>query len=153
MGITRHPLFLDSGALPAVPVDLALMARLRNSFETVSDGTALADAFYFKLFAAHPQLRALFPTDMAAQKEKLLASLRTVVIEMHRPDVVGTALARLGKSHVGYGAKPEHYPVVCQMMLEALVEVGKIDADTRNDWRTALERVSAAMLRGAQSES
>jgi hemoglobin-like flavoprotein len=151
MSITKHPLFLDTDNLGSLPIDAQLIARLRASFESVRpDGAALAAAFYRRLFAAHPQLRMLFPADMTRQMEKLIAALSLVVDEMHRPDLVGPQLARLGGAHVAYGALPEHYPIVCDTLVEALTEVGHIDAEARAEWRTALERISAAMLRGAR---
>jgi len=151
MSVTKHPLFLDSDNLGPLPIDAQLIARLRASFERVRpEGAALAQAFYRRLFAAHPQLRLLFPTDMTRQMEKLIATLSLVVDEMHRPEVVGPNLAQLGGAHVGYGARPEHYPVVCETLVEALVEVGQIDAEARAEWRTALERISGAMQRGAR---
>ena len=149
MGICRHPLFLDPGHLARLPVDANLVARLRTNFERVAArGTALAEAFYRRLFAAHPELRPLFPSDMSQQHLKLLATLRAVMDELDQPDAVAPRLLRLGHDHVGYGAKPEHYPIVCEHLAEAMREVGGGDLEVRSDWLTALQRVSAAMLRG-----
>jgi hemoglobin-like flavoprotein len=150
MAITKHPLFLDADNLGATPFDAALMARLRASFERVKpNAPALADAFYRRLFERAPQVRMLFPDDMVKQKQKLVAALALVVEEMHRPDVIGPKLAQLGVAHVGYGARPEHYPLVGATLLDALTEVGGLDAELRTEWRTAIERISAAMMRGA----
>jgi hemoglobin-like flavoprotein len=150
MAVTKHPLFLDADNLGATPLDAALLARLRASFERVkTNAPALADAFYRRLFERAPQVRMLFPDDMARQKEKLVATLVLVVDEMHRPDVVGPKLAQLGFAHLGYGARPEHYPIVGATLVDALAEVGGLDAELRTEWRTAIERIAAAMIRGA----
>jgi hemoglobin-like flavoprotein len=52
---------------------------------------------------------------------------------------------------VRYGARPEHYPVVCDELVLAMGEIAG-DAwgqDLERDWRNALHLVSAAMMAGA----
>lgn len=156
MGVTKHPLFLEPGHLGRLRADERSIARLRASYhELALHGTALADVFYARLFERQPALRGLFPSDLAAQKKKLLDSLGLVVANLHEPALVATALERLGHGHVGYGARTEHYPIVCAELLAAIGEIGgpTFDADLLDEWRTALEQVSAAMLRGAARPS
>jgi hemoglobin-like flavoprotein len=153
MGVTRHPLFDDSGRLGGVPVDTALAHRLRESLERVlGRDEKLVDRFYVRLFADHPELRAMFPDDMTAQKAKLEKTLRSVASGLDAPGMLSQDLAKLGLLHQEVGARPEHYPFVCSALLRAMAETrgGEFDAETARDWETALARVSAIMLAGAR---
>src|SRR5688572_2466084 len=100
MGVTRHPLFDDSGRLGGVPVDTALAKRLRESLERVlgRDDT-LIERFYARLFSEHPELRSMFPTDMTAQRAKLEKTLRSVATGLDAPGMLSQELAKLGKLH------------------------------------------------------
>ncbi|KIT15055.1 globin domain-containing protein [Jannaschia aquimarina] len=80
----------------------------------------LATHFYGRLFAAHPALRPLFPTDLTAQQRKFEDMLVVLVSGLTVPDGVAGALRQLAVSHIGYGAKPEHYPVVAEVLMDSL---------------------------------
>ena len=65
-------------------------------------------------------MQPLFPGDMTKQRRKLMASLAIVVHGLSDlPSILPTASA-LAKRHVGYGAKPEHYPLVGEALLWTL---------------------------------
>src|SRR6187397_3219577 len=122
MGVTKHPLFVDGG--PAeVPPDRALIRRLQASFAraTAQDGV-LADRFYARLFAEHPELRTMFPADMAMQKLKLFATLAEVVAHLQDPASSKVVLEELGRAHASFGAVDAHYPIVCDMLTKALAD-------------------------------
>lgn len=156
MGITRHPLFLAQGHLEHLRTDDATARTLQQSFRDLTlQSSALADTFYARLFERQPALRAMFPADLAAQKQKLVESLGMVVSHLHDPQLIGSALARLGEGHERRGVRPEHYPIVCAVLLQAMVEVGGPSFTTavRHEWLVALERVSGAMVREAASQS
>lgn len=82
-------------------------------------GTA-ADLFYGRLFAIAPQVRALFPADMAEQKTKLMAMLGLAVANLNHPDTVVPALQDLGRKHVAYGTQAAHYAPVGEALLWTL---------------------------------
>lgn len=111
----------------------------------------MSDRFYERLFQTAPGVRALFPKDMASQKRHLLAAVSLVVKDSHRLDVLAKPLQDMGKRHVGYGAKPEHYPVVRDTMLATLAEfAGPLWTPAlAQAWTDALNRVAAIMLEGA----
>jgi hemoglobin-like flavoprotein len=79
-----------------------------------------AEIFYERLFEVAPSVRALFPNDMAEQRLKLMAMLATVVAGLSDLPSVLPAASALAKRHVGYGARPEHYPVVGEVLLWTL---------------------------------
>ena len=70
-------------------------------------GTA-ADLFDGRLFEIAPQLRGLFPDDMTAQKQKLMAMLGLVVANLNQPETMVPALQDLGRKHCAYGTQAAH---------------------------------------------
>lgn len=79
-----------------------------------------ADLFYDRLFEVTPALRKLFPQDLAEQKGKLMTMLTATVTNLHQLYTILPAVEALGKRHVGYGVKPEHYALVGGALLWTL---------------------------------
>ena len=79
-----------------------------------------ADLFYDRLFESAPGVRPLFPDDMAEQKKKLMQMLATAVANLHRVEEILPALEDLGRRHVDYGTRPEHYDTVGEALLWTL---------------------------------
>ena len=107
-----------------------------------------ATIFYDRLFETAPQVRSLFPSDMAEQRGKLMATLTAVVGGLaNLPSILPTASA-LAKRHVSYGARAEHYPVVGAALLWTL-EKGLGESwtpDVANAWKAAYGTLSAFMI-------
>ncbi len=151
MSITRHPLYDDPRSLAPAPLDEGLVRRLEASFHGLAgQADALAERFYDRLFRRAPGVRPLFPEDLREQRKKLVDTLAFVVQHLRSPDEVLPRLRSLGTAHVKYGARPEHYPVVCEELVFAMGEIAGTawDTDTERDWRNALHLVSAAMIGG-----
>jgi nitric oxide dioxygenase len=146
MKLTKHPLML-SGALP-VPVDQAVLRKLELSFEVLSQhAEAFTRGFYDRLFKAAPAVRGMFPAEMGPQREKLFESLKQTVSFLRDPAKELEHLSALGARHVGYGAKAEHYPLVCRCMVGAMAEAcgPAWNADLSTEWTQALRLVSDLM--------
>jgi hemoglobin-like flavoprotein len=126
--------------------------RVRASFALVVPiKEAAADLFYNRLFEIAPQVRALFPDDLAEQKRKLMAMIATAVGGLHNLDNLVPAVKALGARHVGYGAKAEHYAVVGEALLWTL-ERGLGEAFTpevRQSWTKVYGTLAAVMQAGA----
>src|SRR6201995_5712607 len=104
--------------------------------------------FYDRLFEVAPSVATLFPADMTEQRKKLMATLAGVVGGLNNLDSILPAASALAKRHVGYGAKPEHYPVVGGALLWTL-EKGLGDAWTPElaaAWTTAYGTLSGYMI-------
>lgn len=128
--------------------------RIRDSFDLVAPRAGeLMDTFYGLLFERYPSVRPLFPSDMSKQKQHLTAAVALVVKHAGNLAALEPALMEMGARHVGYGAKPEHYPLVGATMLDALERVAgpAWNATLREDWGWALNAVAAAMVKGAES--
>jgi nitric oxide dioxygenase len=92
---------------------LEQVAVVQQSFAKVAP---IADRgavmFYDRLFEIAPQVKAMFPADMAEQRQKLMAMLAVVVNGLSNLESVLPVASARAKRHVTYGAKPEHYHVV-----------------------------------------
>ncbi len=83
----------------------------------------LADRFYSRLFARHPQLRSLFPAELSQQKRKLISALAMIVQNLRYPEELTAMAEGLAQRHSQYGVKREQYPLVGAVLLESLQDV------------------------------
>ncbi|MCG3138820.1 MAG: Bacterial hemoglobin [Phycisphaerae bacterium] len=133
-------------------MDQALIVRLESSFQLLAPrGAELVDCFYCRLFAEHPEVRPLFPEDMREQKKKLLTSLVLVINNLRTPEKLLAPLHQLGRNHVAYGTKPEHYPIVRDTLVAAMIDLAgpAWNSQLTCDWNSAIDLVSTIMLEGA----
>jgi len=79
-----------------------------------------AGLFYNRLFEIDPSLRGMFKTDIKEQGKKLMLMIGTAVGGLDRLDQIVPAVQALGKRHVGYGVKDEHYATVAAALLWTL---------------------------------
>jgi hemoglobin-like flavoprotein len=100
------------------PDQIALVQQSFAKVAPISDQAAAL--FYDRLFEVAPQLRSLFPGDMAEQRKKLMATLAVVVNGLDRLDTVLPAASALAKRHVKYGVAPDHYAIVGNALLWTL---------------------------------
>ena len=97
------------------------IARVQQSFATVAPiADQAAVMFYDRLFELAPAVKPLFPSDMAEQRRKLMATLAIVVNGLSNLETILPAASALATRHVAYGARPEHYPVVGAALLWTL---------------------------------
>lgn len=153
MPISRHPLSGPLPALPGVRVDPRAIRFLRDSLAAMAvRGTSLTADFYAALFARYPGVRVLFPADMKAQEAKLLESLKSVIDHLEDGPGVRRRLVELGRRHYKYGALPEHYPIVCSLLLETMAKASGAawTPELAAEWDQALRLVSEAMIAGSQ---
>ena len=126
---------------------------VRDSFALLAPhADEVAAAFYDRLFALDPALRALFPADLAAQRRKLVAALAMAVGALDRPEALAPALAALGRRHAGYGVEDGHFATVGAVLLATLEGRlgGRFDAATRDAWTACYGLVAGAMRDGAR---
>ena len=104
--------------------------------------------FYDRLFEVAPAVRSMFPDDMTEQRKKLMTTLAVVVNGLANLEAVLPAASALAKRHVGYGAKPEHYPVVGGALLWTLEKgLGETwTPETAAAWTAAYGTLSGYMI-------
>jgi hemoglobin-like flavoprotein len=97
---------------------------LEASFqEVVLHWEAFAVAFYERLFTRFPDTRVFFAsTDMSEQRKTLQVALALIVQLLQEPEVLGGMLQDLGRRHVTYWIRPEHYPLVGNVLLETFAD-------------------------------
>ena len=89
-----------------------------------------AAIFYAKLFELDPSVKPMFAnSDMSEQGKKLMQMITIAVNGLDNLEGLIGAVQQLGKRHVGYGVKAEHYDTVGAALLDTL-GVGLGDAFT-----------------------
>jgi hemoglobin-like flavoprotein len=114
----------------------------------ISDAAAVL--FYDQLFALDPSLRGLFKSDMAEQRAKLMAMLTTAVRSLGRRETLVPVLRELGRRHIGYGVKPDHYETVGAALLATLEKgLGQdFTPPVREAWVVCYTSIAREMLEG-----
>ena len=84
----------------------------------ISDDAAAI--FYARLFELDPTLKQLFKSDLKEQGRKLMTMLSTAVNGLNNLESLVETVQNLGKRHVNYGVKPEHYDTVAMALLDTL---------------------------------
>ena len=93
----------------------------------------------------------MFHTCIELQARKLVDSLAYTVVSLEDPPKLIPALEAMGRRHVSYGVRDEHYATVTMALLQMFDEtLGKeFTPAAREAWTKALGFVSAVMQRGA----
>jgi hemoglobin-like flavoprotein len=134
------------------PLSPAQIALLRGSFSIVEKKAGIAGlVFYRNLFTLAPSLRALFQSDIELQGCKFMDALRFTIETLEDPAVLTPVLEALGRRHVGYGTRNEHYNVVIEaLMLTLQQSLGpKFTEAAARAWRLALTHLANTMKHGA----
>lgn len=144
--------------MPAQPKALtrSQVAAIQDSFTRIAPKAGqVATDFYKNLFTAHPEVRALFPDDMAAQKEKLVGTLAYVVKGLGNVSDIQKAVRDLGVRHRGYRATPKHYEAVGAALLTTLqTHLGpKWTPELKDAWATAYQFLSTTMIEAAAARA
>jgi hemoglobin-like flavoprotein len=107
-----------------------------------------ANLFYERLFTLDPSLRALFPTEMAEQKRKLLTMLSAAVNGLSNVATLVPVLQALGRRHAAYRVEARHYPIVGQALLDTLaLGLGPaFTPETKEAWMVVYGVVADTMI-------
>lgn len=130
------------------------ISLIRQSWEKVSPIADTAAAlFYQRLFELDPGLRALFPENLANQRTKLMNMLAVVVNNLDALRPLLPTIRELGRRHVNYGVREEHYATVGAALLWALGQgLGEDFSDeVRDAWTAAYGVLSRTMCEAART--
>ena len=92
---------------------------LLKGYELVSEvlDEAVFD-FYTELFKLYPAVKPLFEnTSDRDQAIKLSAALKLLVNNLHDENALRATLLSMGARHQAYGALPDHYPIVAELLV------------------------------------
>ena len=125
---------------------------VQQSFGAVAPiAEAAAGLFYDRLFVLDPSLRRLFRGNMVEQGRHLMTTLAVAVRGLDNLEALIPAVQALGRRHIGYGVRDEHYATVGEALLWTL-EQGLGEAFTpevRAAWAAAYELLSTTMIEAA----
>lgn len=124
---------------------------LRNSMgRLIPACEAVSAQCYRRLFEMHPEIQTLFPDDMESQQEKLVLMLASAIDMLGDRTQFHARCAELGRQHLGYGARPEHYPIVIGLILEELGRAADppLTEEEQRCWVLLFQLIESAMLSG-----
>lgn len=138
---------------PEAPVTAAQVALVQESWAAVEPiADKAAELFYGRLFETAPEVQSLFKSsDMKEQGKKLMQMITVAVKGLSNLEAIVPAVQELGKRHVKYDVKEEHYAVVGASLLWTL-EQGLGDAftpDTKEAWTAVYGVLSDTMIAAA----
>ena len=132
------------------------IALIRGSFALLAGREEeLVERFYQRLFAEHPEVEPMFAnTTPAKQQKALLAALKLAVANLDTPKLA-QVLPEMGRRHLGYGVKPEHYGIVKDTLLATFSDMlaSEFTNSMRAAWDEALVAVATLMLEGTTMET
>jgi hemoglobin-like flavoprotein len=97
------------------------IALVQATYDKIAPIYVTAGAlFYRRLFELDPALRLLFHNDMMTQSRKLMAMIELVVENLGQFEALLPRVEELGRTHVGYGARDEHYDTVGEALIWAI---------------------------------
>ena len=111
-----------------------------------------AALFYARLFELDPDLKPLFAeSDMAEQGKKLMQMITIAVKGLDSLEELVPAVQALGKRHVGYGVKSEHYDTVGAALLDTLEKgLGEhFTPETKEAWTLTYTTLATVMKEAA----
>jgi hemoglobin-like flavoprotein len=107
--------------------------------------------FYKRLFELDPTLRPLFQHNIQEQSKKLMATLKMVVDGLDYGQELVASIRSLGRRHLQYGVKEQHYDSVGEALLWALEKTlgPEFPPQARNAWLTVYTWMAATMKEAA----
>jgi hemoglobin-like flavoprotein len=114
---------------------------------------AASERFYVNLFTLAPELRALFPPDMADQGMRFMSTLVTMADLFDDPDAFAAGVERLARVHARAGVRAAHFAPMGHALLVTLGEVmgPAFTSPLQQAWRGAYDHIAAAMIARAGS--
>jgi len=119
-----------------------------------SDSVATSEYFYARLFAVNPGIRALFPTSMTVQRERMFDALSRVIRSLDSEPECTALLRQIGREHRRYGVLEKH----CAWFFAALRDTvehraGSLwTAEACAAWQRATEYFAATMRDAAKHD-
>ena len=131
------------------PKQVRLVQKSFKRLVPIADKAAAL--FYDRFFALDPSVQPMFDVELDAQGEKLMETLTWVVQHLDEPETFMDDVRELGKRHVSYGVKPEHYQTMREALFWMLAQaLGDAFTDeVAAAWAAAYALLADAMLRGA----
>ncbi len=120
----------------------------------ICDSAAVMEYFYARLFTVSPAVRALFPTSMMAQRERMFAALRRLVSSLDCEAECADLLSRLGRGHRRFGVLDKHYEVFFTALRDTVEHFLGSDwtSETSGAWQSVLDHFAAGLRAAAAAD-
>lgn len=109
--------------------------------------------FYGHLFVAEPEISAMFPAAMDAQRHRFYRALHRIVVA--GDEELDDYLAELGRAHRKYGVRKEHYAAFRSALIAAanrFTPPGSAAGEAADDaWLAAFDRAAEIMAGAADA--
>ena len=111
--------------------------------------------FYSHLFAASPQIHAMFPPAMNAQRERLFRGIARIVWSQDSPQALTSYLAELGRAHRKFGVTPEHYDAFRRALVATMRRYSgpAWSQETRGAWEAMFDQAARIMIDAAAEDA
>ncbi|GIJ30115.1 flavohemoprotein [Micromonospora qiuiae] len=129
---------------------------LKESWTLVEeDRVRLTEYFYARLFLLDPELRKLFPVQMAGQGDRLFEAIIAAIHTVDDPESFDEFLRALGRDHRKYHVDASHYDTMGRALLDSLRSIAGDGWDLAYDqaWRDAYAAIVEKMLAGAAADT
>lgn len=131
------------------PEQIALVAASAGRVAPRLDD--VAHDFYGRLFAQHPELREVFPADLALQEKKFAESIEAIVAAIPDFGAFAERSAQLGRVHAAHRISAEAYGIVGPVLVGALADADPAwDPATQEAWATAYDLLAESMQMAAR---
>lgn len=110
-------------------------------------GVAITTLFYERLLRSHPEMNQIFNTAhqaTGAQSAALAHAVWAYATNVEHPEVLLTAISRIGHKHASLGITADLYPVVGEGLLSAIKDIMGTAADESvlDAWRAAYQQLA-----------
>ncbi len=125
------------------------ISMVQTSFTKVAPiADKAAELFYGRLFEIAPEVKPLFKTDMKDQGAKLMSMIGIAVNGLNDLNKIVPAVQNLGRNHIGYGVKEEHFIPVGAALLWTLEQgLGEDwNDELKEAWTTVYGVLSSTMI-------
>lgn len=125
---------------------------VQESFQLIAPrASEAARLFYDTVFHLAPEVRPLFPDDMAGQRTKFIQMLGMVINSLGNASEISEHMADLGRRHASYEVKEKHYALIGQALLSTLQKLlgAHFTTEIRSAWAAAYNMLTRLMLEAA----
>ncbi len=114
----------------------------------VKEAPLVSEYFHDELFRLAPETRQLYRMNLVIQGRLLIDRMSMIVTQMHDIEALRPFVEDLAIRHVGYGVRPEHYPLVRQALVAAFRRLlgTQFTSEAETAWTEAYDSVASIMV-------
>lgn len=142
-------------ALLIIKMNETTKELIRETFQfMIPVAKEITNDFYEYLFTNNPELKKLFHGNMDEQKEKFIHMISISVEGLEAQDELITNLRFLGKKHLTYGVKDNHYDLVKVALIWSIEKncIRNIKGKHLDAWKEFYDYMASYMKEGEKNE-